>query len=674
MTATHRFRLIVLIVLFLLSTLGAQGTLAQTTPVCPLTQGYWANHPESWPTTSLMLGVQSYTQAELLALMPGGGTDASTILAVQLIAAKLNIAAGADPAAIGAALLTADSLLGQFVGKLPYNVAPTSAQGEAMVNVAGLLDSFNNGLLTPGCALTATATLTPTTEPPTATPTPSTAPPTATSTSTPTVTLPVTPGTPTPTLTPTLAPSCPNGILLNSFMVAYGGRVYDPATNQTTFTYLVCGTGVRPDLSHFDVEIPVCAPPLIIVGTNPTEAVQFGVDPTTGVNGIKWDQPLQTTASRTYSITFTGNVVEGTVQVAVKGDGFQIGSLPGPSCVVGALNVDKFVSTDGVNWDDAGEFPGPQVEVGAQVRFRFVLTNIGNVELSTLTLSDNVYDTSSCALPATLQPGTSHECIIGPFTAVEGQHTNTATASGVFSGQTTSSSDVAHYFSGDLPLVDVEKLVSADGGVTWVDNVEVQSGGAVSFKFILTNTGNVALGSFTLSDSAFDASSCALPASLEPAASFECIIGPFPATDTAHTNTVTVSAVFEGQTVTATDTASYHPDDGEEEGAIIIVEGPVEAININIITIFGTDIEVDINDPILTRIRIGDNIRVEGDLVVTGDTLIIVAVTIINIDIDLVVIGQPPAAPGFAFYVPPGCKITGIGNNNPHLKCSGRDT
>ena len=66
--------------------------------VCPLTQGYWKNHPNAWPVNSLMLGSQTYTKAELLNILntPVGG-DASLNLAHQLIAAKLNIAAGSDP-------------------------------------------------------------------------------------------------------------------------------------------------------------------------------------------------------------------------------------------------------------------------------------------------------------------------------------------------------------------------------------------------------------------------------------------------------------------------------------------------------------------------------------------------------------------------------------------------
>jgi hypothetical protein len=120
--------------------------------VCPKTQGFWKNHPDDWPVTSLMLGSQTYTQMELLAIFrtPPRG-DASLILAHQLIAAKLNIANGSDPAPIAATILHADGLLSTFSGKLPYGVAPSSTAGKAMVADAKILDKYNNGLFTPDC-------------------------------------------------------------------------------------------------------------------------------------------------------------------------------------------------------------------------------------------------------------------------------------------------------------------------------------------------------------------------------------------------------------------------------------------------------------------------------------------------------------------------------------------
>jgi hypothetical protein len=103
--------------------------------------------------TSLTLGSQTYTQAQLLTVLttPVRG-DASLILADQLIAAKLNIAHGSDPAPVSPTIAHADSLLSQFgTNRLPYNVPSSSAIGRQMVNDANVLDRYNNRDLTPNC-------------------------------------------------------------------------------------------------------------------------------------------------------------------------------------------------------------------------------------------------------------------------------------------------------------------------------------------------------------------------------------------------------------------------------------------------------------------------------------------------------------------------------------------
>ena len=100
-----------------------------------------------------MLGNQTYTKAELLAILNNTGNgDASMILAVQLIAAKLNIAAGSDPAPISSTITHANSLLSMLLGKLPYHISPSSPTGQMMVNDGKTLNNYNNGLLTPGCS------------------------------------------------------------------------------------------------------------------------------------------------------------------------------------------------------------------------------------------------------------------------------------------------------------------------------------------------------------------------------------------------------------------------------------------------------------------------------------------------------------------------------------------
>ena len=123
---------------------------------CPFGQGYWKNNLAEWPVDSLILGDGTYTKAQLLTLLntptgTGKKTDASVILAYQLIAAKLNVAEGVDPAPLGTAISDADALLAPYNGKMPYKVTSPTANGQSMVALALKLESFNSGLMTPGC-------------------------------------------------------------------------------------------------------------------------------------------------------------------------------------------------------------------------------------------------------------------------------------------------------------------------------------------------------------------------------------------------------------------------------------------------------------------------------------------------------------------------------------------
>ena len=123
---------------------------------CTFTQGYWKNHPEAWPVSSLKLGNVTYTAAELLSILdqPAQG-NGLLILAHQLIAAKLNIAYGADPTAAAAAIATADGLIGNLV------VPPVGGgylAPNAVNSTAKTLDDYNNGEIGPGHCATVPAT------------------------------------------------------------------------------------------------------------------------------------------------------------------------------------------------------------------------------------------------------------------------------------------------------------------------------------------------------------------------------------------------------------------------------------------------------------------------------------------------------------------------------------
>ena len=115
--------------------------------------GFWKKHPSAWPVTTLVLGSQTYTQSELLAVLRArhSGADASLLLARQLIAAKLNVANGSDPTTIGTTVADADRLLAMFAGSLPYGVPRSSALGRSMIGDRAALGRYNAGRDTPTC-------------------------------------------------------------------------------------------------------------------------------------------------------------------------------------------------------------------------------------------------------------------------------------------------------------------------------------------------------------------------------------------------------------------------------------------------------------------------------------------------------------------------------------------
>jgi len=126
-------------------------TTAGAVQNCTFTVGYWKTHPGVWPVTSLTLGSVTYNAADLLSILnePAGG-NGLLILMHQLIAAKLNIANGADPTAVATDIATADAL----IGSLTPPPLGTDTLSPATVNaIATDLDNYNNGLLGPGhCA------------------------------------------------------------------------------------------------------------------------------------------------------------------------------------------------------------------------------------------------------------------------------------------------------------------------------------------------------------------------------------------------------------------------------------------------------------------------------------------------------------------------------------------
>jgi hypothetical protein len=116
---------------------------------------------------------------------------------------------------------------------------------------------------------------------------------------------------------------------------------------------------------------------------------------------------------------------------------------------------------------------------------------------------------------------------------------------------------------------------------------------------------------------------CLLPATLTPTPALTATVIP------QVTPTFTPVATIEAT-----------PESTAQPGApvIIVIEGPVQAININIITIYNINIQLADNDPNLKIIQVGDIVHIEGSpqgSVVTGNiTIIAITVVVINVEID----------------------------------------
>jgi hypothetical protein len=119
---------------------------------CTLTQGYWKNHASAWPQdvidNGLTLGNVTYSQDQLLSIFGQAVTGNGLVsLAHQLIAAKLNIANGADSSAAAQAISDADTMIGNQVIP-PVGSGSLSPSGVSSLVIT--LTSYNEGGIGPG--------------------------------------------------------------------------------------------------------------------------------------------------------------------------------------------------------------------------------------------------------------------------------------------------------------------------------------------------------------------------------------------------------------------------------------------------------------------------------------------------------------------------------------------
>ncbi|MEZ4670783.1 MAG: hypothetical protein R3E39_23000 [Anaerolineae bacterium] len=105
-----------------------------------------------------------------------------------------------------------------------------------------------------------------------------------------------------------------------------------------------------------------------------------------------------------------------------------------------------------------------------------------------------------------------------------------------------------------------------------------------------------------------------------------------PTPSAAPTATLTLSptasptpTITPSPTSIATLVPSATPDGTAAVDTVMIIEGQVEAIDGDIVTIFGVEVQILPDDPLLESIHIGDVIRVEGSTTTSGSGVIVIA-------------------------------------------------
>lgn len=182
-----------------------------------------------------------------------------------------------------------------------------------------------------------------------------------------------------------------------------------------------------------------------------------------------------------------------------------------------ATSIDVEKATNDTDADDA---PGPFVAPGSTVTWTYVVTNTGNVDLADVAVTDDRLDDTDISCDASALGDTDDDNLVdllGPdesvtctatADAVEGVYENLAGATGdpvdpdgapIGILEAPTDEDPSHYF-GYTPSVDIEKATNGtDADGRWEAPI-AREGSTVTWTYVVTNTGNVALTGVVVSD------------------------------------------------------------------------------------------------------------------------------------------------------------------------------
>lgn len=114
---------------------------------CTSTQGYWKNHPNDWPMETITIGDVTYSRADAIDILKTPVKKDMTIaMFYQLVAAKLNVASGADSSCIMDTIDDADDWMIEY-GPVGSEVPANSYAWDIGEPIKDELEDYNQGKL-----------------------------------------------------------------------------------------------------------------------------------------------------------------------------------------------------------------------------------------------------------------------------------------------------------------------------------------------------------------------------------------------------------------------------------------------------------------------------------------------------------------------------------------------
>ena len=227
------------------------------------------------------------------------------------------------------------------------------------------------------------------------------------------------------------------------------------------------------------------------------------------------------------------------------------------------INIDKvtvYKSTEG---------DGLNIPSGEAIGWKYTVTNTGNVGLSNVTVSDDKVGTITNFVGGDTDGDNTLDTnetwvYTAAGTATAGDYSNTGTVTGsttdsLGNTETVTDSDDSSYF-GENPGINIDKVTvykDKEG-----DGLTALTGDAISWKYTVTNTGNVGLSNVTVSDDKVGTITNFVGGDTDDDSILDTnetwvYTAAGKATSGAYSNTGTVTGSNNGTTVTDTDDSSY---------------------------------------------------------------------------------------------------------------------